>query len=286
MRALTHRIRSDAGSFMIAGAIVLAVVTFLGGALLEVGQWYQHRRNLQVRTDAAALAGGGLFNECFAQVGTASTDMEREAVKYSGIPGSVTIGTPTTSSYNKAWQAGTPGNDGIGFQSNEWPTPGGALPSRDAFGANSDECSNLELDVKQTQILPNLLSISPFSQVHGWARVEEQQVEAVRPSLPIAVPNFDLSQVGVTFFDEATGNELANCTGALAGTTCTYQLSGPTSATGQDGEAVSQWTLSSANITLPTPSTSSGDLIGVRVSAGTTIGSCAPSAGTDRKSTR
>ena len=237
------RLSEERGSFMVVAAVVLVIFALLGGALLEVGQWYQHRRNLQVRTDAAALAGGTVFNECFAGLAQASSDMEATGTKYSGIPGSVQIGgSSVTSSYNKAWQGGTPGNDGIGFQSNEYPTPGsGTLPARDAFGADSDECSNLEFDVKQTQDLPNLLSISPFSKVHGWARVELQTVLSEKPSLPLAIPNFDLSHVGVTFVDETTGgNELTGCTGPVAGTTCTYELSNPTPATGEDGESVTE----------------------------------------------
>jgi putative Flp pilus-assembly TadE/G-like protein len=276
------RVHGDEGSFIVGAAVVLAAFALLGGALLEVGQWYQHRRNLQVRTDAAALAGGTLFNECFANQPNANSDMETEAANYSGIPGQVTIGGKSaTSSYNRAWEAGTPGNDGIGFQSNEYPTPGSAtLPPRDAFGATSDECDTLDLDVKQTQDLPNLLSISPFSLVRGWARVELQTVLAEKPSLPLAIPNFDLSHVGVTFVDETTGNELTGCTGTVAGTTCTYELSNPTAATGVDGEPVTKWTLPPVSINLPTPG-ADGDLIGVRVSTGSSVGSCANTQGTN-----
>lgn len=270
---------------LVGGAITLAAFALLGSALIEVGQWYEHRHNLQVRTDAAALAGGTLFNECFDSAYTstkAANDMEGTAVQYSGIPGQVNIGGANVTSLpqTRSWQAGTPGNDGIGFQSNEFPTPGGGLPARDAFGADSSECTNLELDVKQTQQVPNLFPFSPLSLVKAWARVEEQQVQSVKPSLPLAIPNFDLSQLGVTFFDEATQKELTGCTGALAGTTCTYQFpTPPAPVTGQDGEGVAQWTLPPVTINLPTPSTSSGDLIGVRVSAGSSVGSCAPDNG-------
>lgn len=281
--SLRRSLRDDRASFLVVGAISLAAFAVLGGALLEVGQWWQHRRNLQVRTDAAALAGGTVFNECFANVSGAGSDMETTAARYSGIPGSVTInGSLVRSSYNKAWEAGTTGDDGIGFQSNEYPTPGsGTLPPRDAFGANSDECSNLELDVKQTQNLPNLLSISPFSKVRGWARVELQTVLAEKPSLPLAIPNFDLSHVGVTFVDETTGgNELTNCTGSVVVGGCTYELSNMTAATGVDGEPVTQWTLPPVAINLPTPG-ANGDLIGVRVSTGSAIGTCANTSGTN-----
>lgn len=277
-------LREERASILIAGAITLAAFAVLLTALLEVGQWWEHRRNLQVRTDAAALAGGDLFNECFDSAFTATqagNDMETAAAKYSGIPGQVTIGgTSVSSTYNKAWEAGTPGNDGIGFQSNEYPTLGGAMPSRDAFGADSSECTNLEFDVKQTQQVPNLPFFSSLVNVHGWARVELQTILAEKPSVPFAIPNFDLSHVGVTFVDETTGQELTGCTGAVAGTTCTYALSNPTAATGVDGEAVTKWSLAPVAINLPTPS-ANGDLIGVRVSTGSTVGSCANTTGTN-----
>jgi hypothetical protein len=280
----------DRGSFLVVGAIVLGAFALLGGGLLEFGQWYQHRRNLQVRTDAAALAGGTLFNECFNTLAftpaQAAADMETLATKYSGIPGSVTInGTSATSSYNRGWQGFTTGNDGIGFQSNTYPTPGGGLPPRNYNSpASSEECDTLELDVKQSQNLPNILSIAtPQWTTHGWARVQEQQVEAVKPSLPLAIPNFDLSHVGVTFVDETTGgNELSGCTGSLVAGGCTYELTkNPNPVTGQDGEAVTEWNLSSATINLPAPTgASGGDLIGVRVAVGSAVGSCANTTGT------
>ena len=282
---LKRNLCDDRASMFVGGAITLAALTLLAAVVIEVGQWYEHRRNLQVRTDAAAFAGGDLFNECFDSSftsGQAASDMETAAAKYSGIPGQVSIGgTNVTSTYNRAWQVGTPGHDGIGFQSNEYPTPGGVLPTRDAFGANSDECSNLEFDVKQTQRVPNLFPFSPFTNVKAWARVELQTILAEKPSVPLAIPNFDLSHVGVTFVDETTGQELTGCTGAIAGTTCTYPLSNPTAATGQDGESVTQWTLAPVSINLPTPSTSNGDLIGVRVSTGSAVGSCANTTGTN-----
>jgi hypothetical protein len=291
--------RGERGSILPLAAIILLIFAFAGGAVLEVGQWFQHRRNLQVRTDAAALAGGDLFNECFNTANftasQANADMEAAATKYSGIPGKITIpnygSNPVGSSYNQAWEGGTPGNDGIGFQSSEFPTPGGALPARDAFGANSDECNTLEFDVKQTQDLPNLLSISPFTQVHGWARVELQTVQAVAPTMPLAIPNFDLTDVGVTFVDEtAGGTELSGCTGSIVVGGCTYSLTknppppnppDPTNYVAQDGEHLARFTLSNATINLPTPTgASKGDLIGVRVSVGGGVGSCAGTPGT------
>lgn len=283
---LKRALQSDRGSILLAGAITLFALAGLSAVLLEVGQWYEHRHNLQVRTDAAALSGGELFNECFDSSFTsaqADADMEKAAAKYSGIPGNVTIGGTSVSSYpyTQSWQMGTPGNDGIGFQSNEYPTPGGAMPTRDAFGANSDECSNLEFDVKQTQQVPNLFAFSPLTNVHAWARVELQTILAEKPSLPLAIPNFDLSHVGVTFVDETTGgNELSNCTGSVVAGGCTYELSSPTPATGADGESVTKWTLPPVSLNLPTPS-ANGDLIGVRVSTGSAIGSCANTTGTN-----
>jgi hypothetical protein len=288
MRSLRRRSR-DRGSFLVVGGITLACFALLGGGLLEAGQWWQHRRNLQVRTDAAALAGGTLFNECFNTLAftpaQAAIDMETLSTKYSGIPGSVTIGgTTATSTYNRGWQGFTTGDDGIGFQSNTYPTPSGSLPARDYNSpGSSEECDTLELDVKQTQNLPNILSIpTPQWTTHGWARIQEQEVESVKPSLPLAIPNFDLSAVGVTFVDETTGgNALSGCTGSLVAGGCTYALTkNTTPVIGQDGEAVTEWNLPSATIALPTPTgASGGDLIGVRVSVGSDVGDCSNTSG-------
>ena len=267
----TIRLSGDDGGILVGAAVALVAFSMLGLVLLDVGQWFQHRRHLQVRADAAALAGAQLFNECFDTAAfttaQAKTDIENAALKYSGM---------ASGDYNTGWQKGVSSPEAIAFQSNTYPASGSS-----GDGGLGGECAQLMLDVKMTQSgLPKILSLSPLATAHAWARVELQQVLASRPSFPLAIPNFDTSKVGVTFVDENTGLELQGCTGAVvAGTTCTYAFPGPSTAiTAPDGEGLTQWTLPSAGVNLPKPS-AGGDLIGVRLSVGSQVGSCAQASG-------
>ena len=84
-------LRRDAGSFLVVGAIVLGVFAVLGGALLEVGQWYQHRRAVQSQTDSAALSAAQALNACFnigsqfPNEGAADAYIESWAANYGGF---------------------------------------------------------------------------------------------------------------------------------------------------------------------------------------------------------
>ncbi len=259
----------------VVGAILLVVFALLGGAMLEVGQWFQHRRALQVRTDAAALAGGQLLNECLDTAAfsssQASSDIEAMARNYGGITSAASSGTGG-GPYNPQFGNGI---SSMWFQSSTYPSAD--PPHNTNERGLGDECANLLLDVKMTQAgIPPFLSISPFATVHGWAQVELQSIIATKPTLPLAIPSFELGAVGVTFVDESVSGspELQNCTGSIVPGGCTYALNGPAQASAPDGETVHVWSLSGAGVNFPIPS-AGGDLIGVRVSVGSEVGDCA-----------
>jgi hypothetical protein len=108
--------------------------------------------------------------------------------------------------------------------------------------------------------------------IHAHARIQLKVVQALRPTLALAIPSFDTSAVGVTFVDEATGAELTGCTGpVVAGTTCTYASTGAA----VQANGYKQWTLTGLGVNVP-----AGVNVGVRASAGTPIGSCANTTGT------
>jgi hypothetical protein len=277
--------RNEDGSIMLGMAMALVAFAFLGLTVLEAGQWFAHRRHLQVRADAAVLAGAQNFNACFDTAAftpdTADTFIEQGITGQTA--GAANYAGSSTAAFNQGWQKGlASSSESLGFQFTDGNFPSGGGTSHGTLGR---ECDTLKLDVSLTQAgLPRLLFLSGLTTVHARARVELKQAEALQPSFPLAIPNFDLSHIGVTFVDETTGGELQGCGGSalVAGTSCTYAIPGPaTPATAADGEAVALWTLpsTSTQVKLPSP-TANGDLIGVRVSAGPQIGSCAAASGT------
>ena len=261
---------------IVAAAILMASLILLGAVVIQVGAWFQDRRHLQVRADAGALAGAQMFNECFADESAAGqlkakADIENWAKRYAGFASSV--GAAENTSFGQ-------GSNNVLFQSKTYP---GSSPGSPDDTNTGNECvpDNLALDVKLSQdTIGGLFSFSPLATVHGHARVELKQVESVRPSLPIAIPSFDTSNVGVTFVNESSnGTELTGCAGSVvAAGKCTYAATGGPTTITVNGVNYKQWTLHGLGVKVP----SGGADIGIRVAAGGLIdGSCAQTDGTN-----
>lgn len=265
-------LREEHGGIVITAAIMAVGFILLGSALLQVGDWLQHRRHLQMRADAAALAGGQLLTECFATsqftAGQAQTNVENAALEYAGFP------SAAGPSYNAQFGGGS---DSVLFQSNTYPGGGGGGPDDTQNGVG--ECSNLSLDVKLTDSgIPALFSFSPLGTTHAHARVELQSIQVGKGAFPLAIPDVDPKQVDVTFVDETNGgSELTGCGGTalLPGTTCTFLL-----AKGPSANGLTPWS-GSADVKIPA---APGHLIGMRVGAGGQVASCAGVAGTANSS--
>jgi hypothetical protein len=256
------KLGDEEGGIVIAAGILVLVFVLLGAAVVQVADWLEHRRHLQVRADAAALAGGQVFGECFDTSAFTSAqaqgDIENTARQFAGVA------SPTGTAYNVQFGRGS---DSIAFQSSTYPSGGGGGPDDTQNGVG--ECSNLALDVKLTDAsIPALFSFAPLASTHAHARVELQTIQAAK-TFPLAFPDVDPKQVGVTFVDETTGGtELTGCSGTalVAGTTCTFLLTKGTSANG-----LTPWS-GSAGVKIPN---ASGDLIGMRIGAGGQVASCA-----------
>ena len=261
---------------VIGGAITLAAFALLAGALLEVGQWYVHRRALQVRTDAATLAAGQALNACF-NIGTTEYPTEADADKYieswaqnyGGLTPMVPLPAQTGAPYNGSATA----IPYMSFQSDTPPSAGTPQPARnlgnecylDGNPANTAPGNvNLMEDVRTTQsALSPFFSFSPFASVHGWARVQLQEIQALKPSMPLAVPDVNPKHVAITLVDNSTGN--AACSADVGFGPCVFPLTGPTAS-----GILNAWS-GTASITMPTV----GSNIGIRVSIGSQNGSCA-----------
>jgi putative Flp pilus-assembly TadE/G-like protein len=251
MRTTFSRLRDERGSALIAAGIMAASFVLLGSVVVEVGQWLSHRRHIQVRADAAALAGGQQMVECFNSsfAAQAGTDMENKASDYAGITSSKNI---------QGLDQGTGEQSLISFQGTKYPDQQGV--TRDL----GPECSNLMLDVKMAETgIPKFFGFSPLVSVHGWARVQAQKIVSLTPTLPLAIPDVRPKQVAVTFVNNATGAALAGCPNG-----CVFPLAGPT----QSGQ-LNVW---GSNATIPIPAANSN--VGMRVGIGAQVGSCAAGA--------
>jgi hypothetical protein len=196
-----HSRGGEAGAVLVMVALWLPVLAVFMSLVVDVGNWFEHKRHLQLQADAAAFAGGGVFRypACDSSAVTAA------AQAYGG-------GT-----YN-AQVGGTPPSK-VHMLINSKTYYGQSSPVDNAVDTR-DPCTASMLDVKLTETdLPWLLKASklvPFINAH--ARVSLRQIDTQTGSLPVGVPDVNPKKAAVTFFDEATGATLATAQLTRVGT--------------------------------------------------------------------
>ena len=192
-------------------ALLVPMLLAMSTVVLDVGNMYVHKKNLQTLVDAGAFAGGTKFVGCsfqFGDPGSANQGIRDTALQYAGD----TLRSPGT--YNM--QVQTPGEvrvvlnsarywaegdrmDGVGFDNTIDPDGNPVTPG--------DPCSTKTLDVKATDhdvpLLTGLIPIRPDAK--SKARVEIHQVVEQSGMLPWAVPEVDPAAVVALFVNEDSG---------------------------------------------------------------------------------
>ena len=256
---LPARLRDERGGVVVLFALLVPTLLLVFAIATDVGNWFVHRRHLQMQADAAALAGGDLFGNCFSTdssvAAAANTAIEDEAGRYAGL---------SSSPYNL--QVGG-GSTNVSVAYNSQTYPGGSGPGADDTETNPPCLTpHLMFDVKETErqvpyLLGSVLSstgILPEVQIHARARVQLKKVQILAGELPLAIPDVNPAHVAVTFVNEA---------GAAGNSLGTYTLTKGVAANG-----LNMWS-GNATVAMP-PVSGSGALIGMRVSVGGVDGAC------------
>ena len=216
--------REDGGILVFVGMLTPVLLLFLAFAV-DIGNWWVHKRHLQLQADAAALAGGALLGDCFSDPAGANTAITNEATRFGGAAGS---------SYNSQVGGASTGTVSLAFQSNTFPS-GDADPAGDAETDPPCDTDHLMLDVKASEVgvplllrpllefvVPGTTFADPTLNAH--ARVELKQVEIQEGMLPVAVPDLRFTYVFATFVNEVTGAALGTVQLSKAGTGGADQL--------------------------------------------------------------
>jgi hypothetical protein len=179
------------------GAVLVIVVIWMWLALLpmflvfvvDVGNWFVHKRHLQLQADAGALAGGGLFTfPC------SDTPIVAESRKYAGDAGS---GSP----YNLQVAPTDQSNVHVLVNSSLYWNEGGT-----DYSDGGPPCSTSFIDVKITESsLPWFFGLGVVPAINAHARVEIQALNRALGALPVAVPDVDPRVGRAYFIDEANG---------------------------------------------------------------------------------
>jgi len=207
----------ERGGILVLGALLLPFLVLLIALSVDVGNWWVHKRHLQLQVDAAALAGGGLFGECFSNPSGANTAIQNEATKYSGAAGSV---------YNGQVGGLNQGAVTVLYQSRTFAV-GGPAPD-DTETQPPCETPSFMFDVKGTEAnLPLLFDFPGLDfvpSINAHARVQLRTVEVQEGMLPVAVPDLRFNFAFATFVNEATGAVLATTQLDKSGTSDGLQL--------------------------------------------------------------
>jgi hypothetical protein len=188
----------ERGAVLVIVALWLPVLLACFIFVADVGDWFVHKRHLQMQADAGALAGGGVFT-----VPCNDVPIEANSRKYAGDPGAagpLNLQVPPTNQSNIH----------VLINSTSYWNQGGSN--------NSDggpPCSAKMVDLKLTEAnLPLFFGVIPglsvVPAINAHARVQIQQLSYSSGALPIAVPDVDPSRARATFIDEATGTVIAS----------------------------------------------------------------------------
>ena len=88
MLSILRRLRDEeSGAFIAIFIAVLLGLLLCAAFVIDIGNWKEHDRHLQLQVDDGALAAGTAFSGCFVFPETANARVEAFARRYAGDPG-------------------------------------------------------------------------------------------------------------------------------------------------------------------------------------------------------
>ncbi len=188
MRLRRHDTRAhspgERGSILVLVAIALPVLVLFASLVVDVGNWFEHKRHLQLQADAAALAAAREFGApC---VNQAILD---EAAAYSGGTYNAQIGGTAAADVHMLVNSST-------FFDQSSPV--------DDTVVTGAPCSAKMVDVKMTETdLPWYFRVAQVPFINTHARVSIFQADTLAGSLPIGVPDVNPGSARIIFVDES-----------------------------------------------------------------------------------
>ncbi len=189
---LGRHLVSETGGVIVMVAVWLGTLLLLASFVIDIGNWFEHKRHLQLQADAGALAGGGLFTQCFGGAGGNSA-ISDEVRRYSGA---------YSGAYNE--QVGNANRGTITTRLNRLAYERGGTPDTD-FVDGAPPCTAGIVDVKMTEAnLPFFFGAagSLVPAINARARVSFRLVTTRGGSLPIAAPDNNVVRAEARFVDE------------------------------------------------------------------------------------
>jgi hypothetical protein len=207
------RDRAEHGQVVVMFALLIPVFFAIAAIVLDVGNWYVHKRHLQTQVDAAVLASALQFSGCARDPISANVNIRTVALGYAGDTLRPGRANPTAPVGTTNQQLQTPNDVRVVLNSNTWWTPAhGNVPGTDGYGLDDeqgDPCSIAALEARATEedapMLWGLLPMAPDPKAK--ARVEIRQAETFAGSglLPFFVLETRPRGVFALFVNENNG---------------------------------------------------------------------------------
>jgi Putative Flp pilus-assembly TadE/G-like len=212
-------VRHEAGQVVVFFALLIPVIFGLAAIVMDVGNWFVHKRHLQTQVDAAVLAAAPHFVGCFHDPIAANLAISSRALGYAGDtlrPGTLLAGSPPTTTN---LQLQEPGDVRVVLNANRyWQPSDGMVPGTNGYGLDNtldssdpdslaDPCNERYVDAKATdEDAPPLWGLIPFTpSPKAHAKVQAFDIESAFGMLPWAVPEIDPARVAALFVNEDTG---------------------------------------------------------------------------------
>lgn len=218
-------LRDERGVSIFLFAILLPVILALGAVVLDVGNWYVHKRHLQTQVDAAALAGGSQLTGCQQDAANANSKTTQQALLYAGDPTrqpltknqQVQVASKAHVVLNSQsfWSSGTTlGAAGYTSTPDFTETADADSPK---LGPTGGPCYLGWIDVKATdQNVPKIWGLIPgTTSPKTVARVELDQVQSLTGALPLGLNELDAQHVYAIVVDENVANWQTNPAGVV-----------------------------------------------------------------------
>lgn len=192
---------------MVMFAVALPIMLLFVAFVIDVANWWEHKRHLQMQADAAALAGGQMLS-----VPCDNAAVLAEVRKYAGIEGSEYNaqigGTPPERVHmevNKKtwWDQSSPVDNTVieGEPCNDSGAPSGMI-----------DVKLTESDVPWFFGVASALGIDGAKYINARARVSLMKVDQRKGGLPVGVPDSNPKRAKVQFINEDTGAALGPAT--------------------------------------------------------------------------
>jgi Putative Flp pilus-assembly TadE/G-like len=189
-------LQDDRGAVLVMVAIFMSALVLFLSFVIDVGDFFTHKRHLQLQADAAAFAAEQNLPTALT-TGTCpdSTPVIDTAKQYGGI-----AATPGNQLFNRQIGTGGPVEQAINSATYPGPKPN---PADSTVNVNGLCASPFMIDVKMSDdAVPWFFRIANAAVIHAHARISLFRQDTFAHALPVAVQDPKAKAVRVTFIDE------------------------------------------------------------------------------------